>query len=63
MILAALYLLNVVLQFRFVFQGVIRLYDIPDNTFESEESSDEESGGEDRDGETKYFQALTIIVF
>jgi len=32
-------------------KGVIRLYDIPDNTFESEESSDEESGGEDRDDE------------
>ena len=32
------------MQFYFDFQGIIRLYDIPDNTFESEEeSSDEES--------------------
>ena len=32
------------MEFQFDSQGIIRLYDIPDNTFESEEeSSDEES--------------------
>ena len=43
------------LHYCFAFQGVIRLYDIPDNTFESEESSDEDSGGDDGDG------AISII--
>lgn len=33
------------------FQGIIRLYDIPDNTFESEGSSEDESEeDEDADG-------------
>eukprot|EP00794_Sanderia_malayensis_P008908 gene8907-9860_t len=31
--------------------GVIRLYDIPDNTFESEEDSSSDESGDNEDGE------------
>ena len=35
-------------------QGIIRLYDIPSNTFESDDSSEEESD-EDEDADGKSF--------